>query len=95
MIRFIYHRIGLRHVAIRGVSDSGWFLDRVPYPPKGLSPVDAIQSGMELWKSRMPHNCVLKYPKEPWRCFFGYRLYPTLSGEFILCIMKNLATETI
>ncbi|KMQ96135.1 protein notum-like protein [Lasius niger] len=80
----VHHELGLRHIAIRGVSDSGWFLDRVPYPPKGLSPVDAIQNGMELWKSRMPRNCVLKYPKEPWRCFFGYRLYPTLSAPLFV-----------
>ncbi|XP_029679290.1 palmitoleoyl-protein carboxylesterase NOTUM [Formica exsecta] len=80
----VHHELGLRHIAIRGVSDSGWFLDKVPYPPKGLSPVDAIQNGMELWKSRMPRNCVLKYPKEPWRCFFGYRLYPTLSAPLFV-----------
>lgn len=80
----IHHELGLRHVAIRGVSDSGWFLDRVPYSANGLSPVDAIQKGMDLWKSRMPSTCVLTYPDEPWRCFFGYRLYPTLSAPLFV-----------
>ncbi|XP_077258774.1 palmitoleoyl-protein carboxylesterase notum isoform X4 [Temnothorax americanus] len=77
-------RDGLRHVAIRGVSDSGWFLDRAPYSPNGLSPVDAIQKGMELWNSWMPRNCVVRYPNEPWKCFFGYRLYPTLSAPLFV-----------
>ncbi|XP_011872401.1 PREDICTED: protein notum homolog [Vollenhovia emeryi] len=80
----IHHELGLRHVAIRGVSDSGWFLDRAPYFPNGLSPVDAIQKGMELWNSQMPHNCVVRYPNEPWKCFFGYRLYPTLTAPLFV-----------
>lgn len=77
----LLRRTGLKHIAIRGVSDSGWFLDRAPYSPNGLSPVDAVHKGMELWKARMPHNCVNKHPNEPWRCYFGYRLYPTLTGN--------------
>ncbi|CAL7945889.1 unnamed protein product [Xylocopa violacea] len=80
----VRHTLGLRHIAIRGVSDSGWFLDRAPYSPNGLSPVDAVHKGMELWKARMPHNCVAKHPDEPWRCYFGYRLYPTLTAPLFV-----------
>ncbi|XP_026671001.1 palmitoleoyl-protein carboxylesterase NOTUM [Ceratina calcarata] len=75
----IHYKLGLRFVDIRGVSDSGWFLDRAPYSSNGLSSVDAVRKGMEFWKARMPDNCVAKYPTEPWRCYFGYRLYPTLT----------------
>ncbi|XP_015784529.1 palmitoleoyl-protein carboxylesterase notum1' [Tetranychus urticae] len=42
------------------------------------SPIDSIKQGMKLWNGKVPESCRLKYPKEPWRCYFGYRLYPTL-----------------
>nr|XP_050861477.1 palmitoleoyl-protein carboxylesterase NOTUM [Vespula vulgaris] len=80
----VHQELGLKHIAIRGVSDSGWFLDRAPYSPNGLSPVDAVHKGMELWKARIPHNCVVKHPDEPWRCYFGYRLYPTLTAPLFV-----------
>lgn len=31
-----------------------------------------------MWNSRVPKECVDRYPGEPWRCFFGHRLYPSL-----------------
>lgn len=77
----VHHELGLKHVSVRGISDSGWFLDRAPYSPNGLSPVEAVRKGMELWRARMPKNCAAVHPHEPWRCYFGYRLYPTLSGK--------------
>ncbi|KAK9303589.1 hypothetical protein QLX08_004754 [Tetragonisca angustula] len=80
----VHHSLGLRHIAIRGVSDSGWFLDRAPYSPNGLSPVDVVHKGMELWKARMPRNCANEHPNEPWRCYFGYRLYPTLTAPLFV-----------
>ncbi|KAI4485879.1 hypothetical protein M0804_006368 [Polistes exclamans] len=82
--KLVHEELGLKNVAIRGVSDSGWFLDRAPYSPNGLSPVDAVHKGMELWKARIPHNCVVKHPDEPWRCYFGYRLYPTLTAPLFV-----------
>ncbi|XP_046491121.1 palmitoleoyl-protein carboxylesterase NOTUM [Neodiprion pinetum] len=75
----VHQELGLKHIAIRGISDSGWFLDRAPYSSNGFPATNVVRKGMELWKAKMPRNCVLKYPHEPWRCYFGYRLYPTLS----------------
>lgn len=77
----VHHELELPRVAVRGVSDSGWFMDRAPYSDNGISPIDAVRKGMELWKARMPKHCAAKYPNEPWRCYFGYRLYPTLTGK--------------
>lgn len=71
----------LRHIAVRGVSDSGWFLDRTPYAPTGKPAVDAIRKGMQLWQGKVPKRCRRLYETEPWRCYFGYRLYPTLKGK--------------
>ena len=31
-----------------------------------------------MWSSHVPSACAAQYSSEPWRCIFGYRLYPTL-----------------
>ena len=73
---------GLKHIAVKGVCDSGWFLDRTPYAPTLKPAVEAIRKGMALWRGQVPRRCKEMYPDEPWRCYFGYRLYPTLQSEF-------------
>ncbi|XP_053209032.1 palmitoleoyl-protein carboxylesterase notum1-like isoform X2 [Panonychus citri] len=42
------------------------------------SPIESIKLGMKLWNGQVPDNCRSRFPKDPWRCYFGYRLYPTL-----------------
>ncbi|XP_024085339.1 uncharacterized protein LOC106665292 [Cimex lectularius] len=68
------------NIIVRGITDSGWFLDRAPYShySESLASVEAIKKGLNLWDGQMPKTCKAKYKHEPWRCFFGYRLYPTL-----------------
>ncbi|XP_013107487.2 palmitoleoyl-protein carboxylesterase NOTUM [Stomoxys calcitrans] len=65
-------------VTVRGVSDSGWFLDREPYTPSAVASSEAVRQGWSLWKGLLPEACVEQYKAEPWRCYFGYRLYPTM-----------------
>ncbi|XP_066583261.1 palmitoleoyl-protein carboxylesterase NOTUM [Prorops nasuta] len=80
----VHDELGLKHIGVRGVCDSGWFLDRTPYTPIGPSPVEAVHKGMEFWKARMPESCAAKHANEPWRCYFGYRLYPTLTAPLFV-----------
>ncbi|XP_017043420.1 palmitoleoyl-protein carboxylesterase NOTUM [Drosophila ficusphila] len=65
-------------VTVRGVSDSGWFLDREPYTPAAVGSSEAVRQGWKLWQGLLPEECTKAHPTEPWRCYFGYRLYPTL-----------------
>ncbi|XP_068150666.1 palmitoleoyl-protein carboxylesterase NOTUM [Drosophila tropicalis] len=65
-------------VTVRGVSDSGWFLDREPYTPAAVASSEAVRQGWKLWQGLLPEDCTKAHPTEPWRCYFGYRLYPTL-----------------
>ncbi|XP_037721968.1 palmitoleoyl-protein carboxylesterase NOTUM isoform X1 [Drosophila subpulchrella] len=65
-------------VTVRGVSDSGWFLDREPYTPAAVASSEAVRQGWKLWQGLLPEECTKAHPTEPWRCYFGYRLYPTL-----------------
>lgn len=37
-----------------------------------------------MWSSRVPSSCALHYPLEPWRCIFGYRLYPYLKSPLFV-----------
>ncbi|GFG34831.1 hypothetical protein Cfor_12069 [Coptotermes formosanus] len=52
---------GLSHITVRGVSDSGWFLDRTPYSKDGnsLAPLDAIKKGIGLWQGKSYNESVL------------------------------------
>lgn len=78
----LHGELGLQHIAVRGMADSGWFLDREPYSVDQHAPLaaDAIMLGVALWHGKVPPLCAAHYPFEPWRCFFGYRIYPFLTG---------------
>lgn len=71
------------NIQVRGISDSGWFLDRAPYSSnaESIASVEAIKKGLTLWNSQIPNSCKSLYVREPWRCFFGYRLYSSLKGS--------------
>lgn len=32
----------------------------------------------------MPEACARRFPSEPWRCYFGYRIYPTLNTPIFI-----------
>lgn len=65
------------NVHVRGVSDSGWFLDREPFTPGAIGSSEVVRQGMKLWNGVLPEACATEQ-KEPWRCYFGHRLYNTL-----------------
>lgn len=68
-------------VTVRGISDSGWFLDREPFAEGAISSTDMVQLGHTLWDGLLPDACVEMYSSEPWRCYFGHRIYETMKGE--------------
>lgn len=79
----LHNTLGLKQIAVIGVTDSGWFLDRTPYSPVFKPAVEAVTKGMDLWQGQVPDRCRSAYASEPWRCYFGYRLYPTLQSMYI------------
>lgn len=79
----LHDELNLKHIEVRGVIDSGWFLDRAPYAP-GIPAVEAIRKGMKLWSGKVPQKCHNIYKTEPWRCYFGYRLYPMLKSPLFV-----------
>uniref|UniRef100_A0A667XVW7 Notum pectinacetylesterase 2 n=1 Tax=Myripristis murdjan TaxID=586833 RepID=A0A667XVW7_9TELE len=72
---------------VRGLVDSGWFLEskqqRSPDCPETVScsPEDAIKKGLRLWNGAVPDKCRQLYKRgEEWQCFFGHKLYATLTS---------------
>ncbi|XP_055843396.1 palmitoleoyl-protein carboxylesterase NOTUM isoform X2 [Episyrphus balteatus] len=80
---FLHHEKNLK-VLVRGVSDSGWFLDREPFAPAAIGSSEAVRQGWKLWEGQLPESCVKQHKEEPWRCYFGYRLYPTLESPLFV-----------
>uniref|UniRef100_A0A182FI10 Uncharacterized protein n=2 Tax=Anopheles albimanus TaxID=7167 RepID=A0A182FI10_ANOAL len=80
---FLQNERGLK-VSVRGVSDSGWFLDREPYTPGAVAASEAVRQGWKMWDGALPQACVAEHPKEPWRCYFGHRLYNTLKSPLFV-----------
>lgn len=93
---------------LRGLADSGWFLDNEPYDygrhevnygelladqhnqesfsderqldcdRSRCTPSQSIRQAMRLWNGQVPETCANKHLDEPWRCYFGYRVYQSL-----------------
>ena len=70
-------------ILVRGIIDSGWFLDNDPFfnndaSKTGVGPSSvkhALQKGVQLWKARVPSACAEEYP-DMWQCFLGYKVFP-------------------
>ena len=58
-------------IQVRGIIDSGWFLDNDPFfnndgSNAGVRPSSvkyALQKGVQLWNARVPSACAIEYPK--------------------------------
>uniref|UniRef100_A0A8C5H4E3 Carboxylesterase notum2-like n=1 Tax=Gouania willdenowi TaxID=441366 RepID=A0A8C5H4E3_GOUWI len=76
---------------VRGLVDSAWFMEskqqRSPNCPETVScsPEDAIKIGLRLWNGVVPDRCRQLYKKgEEWQCFFGHKLYSTLTSPLFV-----------
>lgn len=76
--------LGHGSVQVRGLADSGWFLDNKQYQNTdcidtvSCAPTEAIRRGIKYWGSVVPEQCRRLYEGEEWNCFFGYKVHPTL-----------------
>ncbi|XP_012410336.1 palmitoleoyl-protein carboxylesterase NOTUM [Trichechus manatus latirostris] len=77
--------LGYPAIQVRGLVDSGWFLDNKQYRPTdcidtvACAPTEAVRRGIRYWKGMVPEHCRRQFKEgEEWNCFFGYKVYPTL-----------------
>uniref|UniRef100_A0A7N8Y864 Notum, palmitoleoyl-protein carboxylesterase b n=1 Tax=Mastacembelus armatus TaxID=205130 RepID=A0A7N8Y864_9TELE len=77
---------GYSGVQVRGLADSGWFLDNKQYKftecldTISCAPTEAIKRGIRYWGGLVPENCRQAHVGEEWNCFFGYKVFPTLKS---------------
>ena len=77
-------------ILVRGIIDSGWFLDNDPFfnndaTKTGVGPSSvkhALQKGVKLWNARIPSACAREYP-EMWQCFLGYKVFPFIKSKYV------------
>ncbi|XP_027480284.1 palmitoleoyl-protein carboxylesterase NOTUM [Zalophus californianus] len=77
--------LGYPAIQVRGLADSGWFLDNKQYRRTDCvdtvtcAPTEAIRRGIRYWNGVVPERCRHQFKDgEEWNCFFGYKVYPTL-----------------
>ncbi|ROT69956.1 putative protein notum-like [Penaeus vannamei] len=70
-------RQGIR-AEVRAVADSGWFLDNEPFRAP-----QAIRRARSCGAAH-PDACAEQYPRHPWYCYFGYRLYETMKAPLFI-----------
>ncbi|KAJ8366605.1 hypothetical protein AAFF_G00348600, partial [Aldrovandia affinis] len=94
--------LGHRGVQVRGLADSGWFLDNQQYrwtdctDTMSCAPTEAIKRGIKYWNGVVPGRCGLLHKGEEWSCFFGYKVYPTLhSPVFVVQWLFDEAQLTV
>ena len=88
----LVRQLGGHQMRVRGIVDSGWFLDADPYSSTAAATTTTdrpatpasttIKIGAETWAARVPEGCGQAYPAEPWKCFFGFRIHPTLKSKY-------------
>ncbi|XP_054987874.1 palmitoleoyl-protein carboxylesterase NOTUM [Sorex araneus] len=78
-------QLGYPGIQVRGLADSGWFLDNQQYHHTDCvdtitcAPTEAIRRGIRYWNGLVPERCRRQFKEgEEWNCFFGYKIYPTL-----------------
>ncbi|EHH58436.1 hypothetical protein EGM_08289, partial [Macaca fascicularis] len=77
--------LGYPAIQVRGLADSGWFLDNKQYRHTDCvdtitcAPTEAIRRGIRYWNGVVPERGRRQLLEgEEWNCFFGYKIYPTL-----------------
>lgn len=89
--KYLHAERGIK-IKVRGVCDSGWFLDREPYAPTAIATSEVMKQGYKMWEGALPESCTAQHRDEPWRCYVGHRIYPTLKCKKIkfLFVFQNI-----
>uniref|UniRef100_A0A3B5LS22 Notum, palmitoleoyl-protein carboxylesterase a n=1 Tax=Xiphophorus couchianus TaxID=32473 RepID=A0A3B5LS22_9TELE len=94
--------MGYAGIQVRGLSDSGWFLDNKQYhctdcvDTIGCTPTETIKRGIKYWGSVVPDRCRQSHEGEEWNCFFGYRVFPSIkSPVFVVQWLFDEAQLTV
>ena len=77
-------------VAVRGIVDSGWFLDNDPITGETSSVIqDYLKKGIRMWQANVNDECARHYPDDLWNCYIGYK-----AGPHIKCKLNSMKMHT-
>lgn len=70
-------------IDVRGLADSGWYLD-IPSCPAGGKHCqrakiqeNVTKMAIAYWRGVVPDDCARRNPQKKWKCFFGEQVYRT------------------
>ena len=73
-------------VAVRGIVDSGWFLDNDPMiTVESGSVIHNLKKGIRMWQANVNDECARHYPDDLWNCYIGYK-----AGPHIKCKLNSV-----
>uniref|UniRef100_A0A3Q3ADA5 Notum, palmitoleoyl-protein carboxylesterase a n=1 Tax=Kryptolebias marmoratus TaxID=37003 RepID=A0A3Q3ADA5_KRYMA len=98
----LLEELGYAAIQVRGLSDSGWFLDNKQYhctdcvDTASCTPTETIKRGIKYWGGVVPEKCKQTHEGEEWNCFFGYRVFPSIkSPVFVVQWLFDEAQLTV
>ena len=69
-------------VRVRGIVDSGWFLDNTAHGGNINSQIRNLQFGIKMWQANVNDECAREYSEDLWKCYIGYRAQPHIKSKF-------------
>ena len=81
---FVAEMIRPHGVRVRGIVDSGWFLDNTVNGNDLNAQLRNLQNGVRMWQANVNNDCASAYPHDLWKCFIGYRAEPHIKSKYFL-----------
>ena len=69
------------NLAVRGIVDSGWFLDNADNSNRFLHD---LKDGIKLWEANVNDDCARNYPNELGQCYLGYKVHPFIKSPLFI-----------
>ncbi|XP_059084295.1 palmitoleoyl-protein carboxylesterase notum1a-like isoform X2 [Tigriopus californicus] len=77
-------------IRVRGIVDSGWFLDNDPFSTDcqassgKCSVIRDLQKGVKMWNANVQRDCSKAFKGEEYKCFLGYMVYPFIQTPLFI-----------
>ena len=83
-VDYVANLLSPHGVRVRGIVDSGWFLDNTADGNNINSQIRSLQFGIKMWQANVNDECARSYPEDLWKCYIGYRAQHHIKSKHIL-----------
>ena len=77
-VDFVRDILDPQGVRVRGIVDSGWFLDN---HKEAGTVIRSLQQGIRTWQANVNDECASNFPEELWKCYIGHRAFPFIKSK--------------